>query len=130
MLLAEADRVRAPAAARERFAMVSCQPGTPHDDHIHLRLYCSPDDIAAGCLDKAPIYPWHKQALAALGLAPVMEKVGRRSRLARDGDVAKRTTTRAQARTRAGPMHRNVRAFLDEREQWAKMPHPGRPYCR
>jgi len=127
-LLAEAERVRAPAALRERFAHVTCQPGTPHDDHMHVRFFCSPEDIAHGCLDKPPIYPWHEAALGALGLAPVLERVTGRAQ--RQTQIAARTTTRAQARKRAGPMHPKVRRFLAERESWAKLPRPGREYCR
>jgi penicillin-insensitive murein endopeptidase len=127
-LLAEAERVRAPALVRERFADVTCQPGTPHDDHMHVRFFCSPEDIGHGCLDKPPIYPWHAAALASLGLTPVLERV--KARAERAEQVAERTTTRAQARKRAGPMHPKVRRFLAEREKWAAAPHPGRQYCR
>ena len=46
-----------------------CQPGFPHDDHMHIRFFCSPDDIEAGCLDTAPIFPWQKQSLKAAGVS-------------------------------------------------------------
>jgi penicillin-insensitive murein endopeptidase len=127
-LLVEAERAGAPLALRARFADVTCQPGTPHDDHMHVRFFCSPEDIARGCYDKPPIYPWHVEALAALGLASVLEP--KKSRAERDAEIAERTTTRAQARKRAGPMHANVRRFLAQRETWAKQPRPGREYCR
>jgi penicillin-insensitive murein endopeptidase len=127
-LLAEAERVRAPAALRERFAHVTCQPGTPHDDHMHVRFFCSREDIAQGCLDKPPIYPWHAAALAVFGVTPVLERV--KSRADRDDKIAQRTTTRAQARKRAGPLHPKVRRFLALRERWAAQPRPGRQYCR
>lgn len=29
-----------------------------HDDHIHLRTYCTTDDLEAGCLDSGPRWPW------------------------------------------------------------------------
>ena len=41
------------------------QPGPPaqiHDDHVHVRIACDPDEIAAGCEDHGPTRPW----LAAL----------------------------------------------------------------
>jgi penicillin-insensitive murein endopeptidase len=41
------------------------QPGPPaqnHDDHVHVRIACDPDEIAAGCEDNGPVRPW----LAAL----------------------------------------------------------------
>jgi penicillin-insensitive murein endopeptidase len=128
MLLAQAERVHAPAAIRERFAGLTCQPDTPHDDHFHLRLFCSNEDIAKGCIDKNPIYPWHLLALQALGLRPALES----AQWLREGHEEKkgRTTTPAQARKRAGPMHAKVLRFLAEREGWLKQPHPGRQYCR
>src|SRR6185503_4122464 len=36
LLMAEADRVRAPRRAKERAGEVMCQPSTPHDDHLHV----------------------------------------------------------------------------------------------
>ncbi len=131
ILLAQAERVRAPAAVRQRFSDLTCQPlGAPHDDHMHVRLFCSAQDIAQGCWDKPPIYPWHRQALHALGLAPVFEpREARAEHARRAASKAARTTTRAQAREKAGPMRPKVRRFLDYRETWAKKPHPGRPYC-
>lgn len=32
--------------------------GAPHDDHLHLRLYCSARDIAGGCVDTGPVHTW------------------------------------------------------------------------
>ena len=29
-----------------------------HDDHIHLRTYCTPEDLASGCVDHGPRWPW------------------------------------------------------------------------
>lgn len=37
------------------------QPGPPaqsHDDHIHVRIACDPDEIAAGCEPTGPVRPW------------------------------------------------------------------------
>lgn len=128
MLLAQARRVHAPKHIIERFADITCQPGTPHDDHMHIRLFCTPQDMAAGCLDKPPNYPFRLAQLAALGLTPLMasNKVSAEERRAR----AARTTTPEQARERAGPMHADVVAFLEQREAWVKRPSPGRRYCR
>jgi penicillin-insensitive murein endopeptidase len=128
LLLREAERVQAPLVWRERFGMLTCQPEVPHDDHLHMRLYCSPEDLAEGCLDTPPIYPWHEAALAKLGLSPRLERPEDRAR--RRGDVAERTTSVAEARDAAGPMHWKVKQFLDQREHWAKPPRTGRPYCR
>jgi hypothetical protein len=120
--------VHAPIKLRERFADLTCQPETPHDDHMHVRLFCSPEDIGQGCWDKPPIYPWHKQVLLTLGLKAVFEPMLSGAR--RNVEVAERTTSRAEAKKRAGAMHSKVRRFLDRRETWAKKPSPGRLYCK
>lgn len=127
MLLDHARKVRAPADLRARFGQVACQPGTPHDDHMHVRFYCTPEDLAAGCQDTPPFYPWHRQALKKLGLEPV--KAPPRSAKKRQA-VKARTTTPAQARKRAGKMHWKVKEFLERRKQWQSKPSPGRPWCR
>lgn len=41
-----------------------------HDDHVHLRTYCTPEDQKSGCLDHGPRWPWVSES----GLA---ERVGR-----------------------------------------------------
>lgn len=30
----------------------------PHDDHFHLRIYCSAEERASGCIDVGPRWPW------------------------------------------------------------------------
>lgn len=130
-LLAEARRVEAPAAVIERFSEVTCQPGFPHDDHMHIRVFCSAEDIAAGCIDGPPIYPWRTAALASAGAQATLA--------GRDDDESPRPKARkrkpdlktiAEARAEAGPMHEDVIAFLDRRQAWVKQPHPGRRWCR
>lgn len=126
LLLDEARRVGAPPAIVQRFSEVTCQPRFPHDDHMHIRVFCSPEDVAAGCEDTRPLYPWRTQVLAAAGVKPVLSN-------ASDDPKPKRTRklkTLAQARAEAGPMHEDVVEFLDRRTAWAKQPHPGRRWCR
>jgi penicillin-insensitive murein endopeptidase len=128
LLLGEAERVRAPKAIRQRFDEVTCQPGTPHDDHMHVRFFCTPEDMAAGCEDSVPLYPWRSSWLRELGLEPVVASA-KHSREERDASAA-RTTSPAEAKRKAGRMHPKVVQFLAEREHWLKQPHPGRPYCK
>jgi penicillin-insensitive murein endopeptidase len=133
MLLAEAERVKAPKKIKERFEMVTCQPETPHDDHMHIRLFCSADDIAEGCIDSSPMFPARRQALKKLGVTPVLESFGARHERTRKAGVDERTTSMEEARVKiekSGPMHARVRAFLDQREAWAKKPAVGRQYCK
>jgi penicillin-insensitive murein endopeptidase len=128
MLLAQAARDGTAKEIVARFEDLSCQPSVPHDDHMHVRLFCSAEDIGRGCLDKPPIYPFRSEALAALGLSPVLERVG--DARERSDEVKARTTTPEQAMKRAGKMHREVRRFLARRRAWLKQPHPGRPFCK
>jgi penicillin-insensitive murein endopeptidase len=127
-LLDEARRVEAPAELVQRFAEITCQPGFPHDDHMHVRVFCSAEDIAAGCIDAPPIYPWRTAALAEAGVEPVLAGRGddEAPRPKRKPDIK----TIEQARAEAGPMHEDVIAFLDRRQSWVKRPHPGRRWCR
>ena len=128
MLLDEAARVKAPKKVVQRFADITCQPQAPHDDHMHIRVFCSPEDMAKGCMDSPPVYPFRVESLAKLGLSPLVASLQqtiaeRRARKAR-------TTTPEQAKKKAGPMHAKVHAFLKQREAWLKKPSPGRPYCK
>lgn len=45
---------------RTRLARLLRQPGdsAPHDDHFHVRLFCSLQDRKYGCLDRGPRRPW------------------------------------------------------------------------
>ncbi|MCA9610624.1 MAG: penicillin-insensitive murein endopeptidase, partial [Myxococcales bacterium] len=56
LLLNHAERARVPRAIRDRFAELTCQPSYPHDDHLHIRFYCTAEDMAGGCEDSAPTY--------------------------------------------------------------------------
>lgn len=128
-LLDEARRVEAPAELVQRFAEITCQPGFPHDDHMHVRVFCSAEDVAGGCIDAPPIYPWRTAALAKAGVEPVLAGRGDDEappKPKRKPDIK----TIEQARAEAGPMHEDVIAFLDRRQSWVKRPHPGRRWCR
>jgi penicillin-insensitive murein endopeptidase len=39
------------------------QPGDslPHDDHLHVRIFCSQNDRPFGCSDRGPIRWWKKR---------------------------------------------------------------------
>jgi penicillin-insensitive murein endopeptidase len=125
MLLAEAKRTGAPAAVRDLFGDLTCQPRAPHDDHLHIRVFCTAQDIGEGCEDGHPIYPWHNKRLAAAGTTAVIAKPAPKVNKPKPS-----LTSRVEARVEAGVMHEDVRAFLDRRKSWAKKPHPKRPYCR
>jgi penicillin-insensitive murein endopeptidase len=43
---------------RLEIVMLEPQPGGSHDDHIHVRTACSPDEEATGCETGGPLRPW------------------------------------------------------------------------
>jgi penicillin-insensitive murein endopeptidase len=49
---------------RAREVMLQPKPGGIHDDHIHLRIACSPEEAVAGCEPIGPRRPWLDYALA------------------------------------------------------------------
>lgn len=125
-LLEHARAKGAPKAAIDRFADLTCQPAFPHDDHMHIRVFCTPEDIALGCEDAPPIYPWHAERLSRAGTRAKL--AGKRSR----PRPALTSTEQAEkkAKEKFGAFAPEVEAFLERRKAWAKQPHPGRRYCR
>jgi penicillin-insensitive murein DD-endopeptidase len=124
MLLEHAKKTKAPKKIVELFGHVTCQPRFPHDDHMHIRAFCTSDDIEAGCLDTKPIYPWHAAAMREAGAQPV---------IAGPPKKASKLTSVKDARDKAAQkqeLHPEVMSFLDRREGWAKKPRPGRKYCK
>lgn len=65
MLLDHARQRREPLWLQQRAAEVLAQPGgaAPHDDHLHVRIYCSAQDLASGChnLGDVPQEALHSQ---------------------------------------------------------------------
>jgi penicillin-insensitive murein endopeptidase len=121
-LLEHARSVGAPLRTIERFEALTCQPTYPHDDHFHFRFFCAPDDIAKGCRDSEPVYPWQREHLAAAGtharpLAPKRQQ------------ASSKIVTPEEARQAAGAMDAEVERWLGRRQEWIEKPHPGRPYC-
>ena len=59
-LLRHARSQRVPRRVLERAETVMSQPGrrNPHNDHLHLRLYCSVGDIERGCVNLGRVHPW------------------------------------------------------------------------
>ena len=61
-LLAQATAQGDDPALLARAAFILRQPtdSEPHDDHMHVRLYCSPGDRQLGCADRGPVRWWKK----------------------------------------------------------------------
>ncbi len=61
-LLAQGAAAGEDPALLARAAYILKQPNDsePHDDHMHVRLYCAPGDRRVGCVDKGPMRWWKK----------------------------------------------------------------------
>ena len=44
--------------ARAAYVLHQPERAAPHDDHFHVRVFCSPDERASGCQDTGPRWPW------------------------------------------------------------------------
>jgi penicillin-insensitive murein DD-endopeptidase len=60
-----------------RAAAVLAQPARalPHDDHMHLRVYCDPADVPFGCVDRGPVR-WVKKHQKYLGTRALADESG------------------------------------------------------
>jgi penicillin-insensitive murein endopeptidase len=56
---------RAELVERALAVMAQPNPGGIHDDHIHVRTTCSPEETVAGCEPTGPRRPWLAYALPA-----------------------------------------------------------------
>jgi penicillin-insensitive murein endopeptidase len=108
LLLAHAHAVGTAALLVERFRMVACQPASPHDDHLHVRIYCPEDDIRAGCRDSPPIQSWRQQELAQVQLKATLAGPQR----------GPSPREEPHAEVPASSMHSSVLQFLIKRQSW------------
>jgi penicillin-insensitive murein endopeptidase len=62
-LLAYARDLGEDPALLDRAEALLHQPGDsmPHDDHLHVRIFCSQDDRPFGCADRGPVRWWKKR---------------------------------------------------------------------
>jgi penicillin-insensitive murein endopeptidase len=62
LLIREAAAAGEDPALLARAAFILHQPSDsePHDDHMHIRLYCDPADRGLGCADRGPVRWWKK----------------------------------------------------------------------
>lgn len=65
LLYGRASGANPKTLARAKALMRQPRATLPHNDHFHVRLYCSPIDVASGCINNGVYQPWrngHKQA--------------------------------------------------------------------
>lgn len=65
LMLDHARSIHEPAWIIERAGEVTCDSWSPHDNHFHVRLFCTAEDYRRGCRDEYPLYPWRRTELAA-----------------------------------------------------------------
>jgi penicillin-insensitive murein endopeptidase len=65
LMLEHARSRNEPAWIIERAGEVTCDSWSPHDNHFHVRLFCTAEDYRRGCRDEYPLYPWRRTELAA-----------------------------------------------------------------
>ncbi|MBM4386640.1 MAG: penicillin-insensitive murein endopeptidase [Deltaproteobacteria bacterium] len=60
MLLAHAQKIKEPKDLIKRADLALNQPigSKPHNDHLHLRIYCPKDDVLDGCRNNGSDRPW------------------------------------------------------------------------
>lgn len=80
LLLEHAEKAGESAWVIERAGDVMCEPGAPHDDHFHVRVFCTVEDYRLGCRDVWPLFPWRRTELAGFGLIEPKLSIPTRSR--------------------------------------------------
>lgn len=62
LLIREAAAAGEDPALLARAAFILHEPtdSEPHDDHMHVRLFCDPSDRRTGCVDRGPVRWWKK----------------------------------------------------------------------
>lgn len=46
------------ALVRAAYVLQQPENAAPHDDHFHVRVLCTPAELAAGCQNVGPVWPW------------------------------------------------------------------------
>jgi penicillin-insensitive murein endopeptidase len=74
-LLAYAAAAGEDPSLLERAEAILHQPGdsAPHDDHLHVRIFCAADDRSFGCRDAGPVRWWKKRYKY---MAPTTPRIG------------------------------------------------------
>jgi penicillin-insensitive murein endopeptidase len=96
-LLAEAARQKISSQLIARLGEVMHQPSdsSPHDDHFHLRLFCTIEDRLFGCQDRGPRRGWVEMGDAEL--AAHIERLGRVLQLDGQSKLARAAIRRLEA---------------------------------
>lgn len=112
MLLEHGKQIGESDALLAKARMALRQPGDSarHDDHMHVRVYCSEADRAYGCVDMGP-----------------MELLAERQAEQRARIAALAQTMPAAAATPAPPVDNSLRAALEDKRDWGDELWTGEP---
>ncbi len=74
LVLDHARMIGEPAAVVERARELMSQPApnVPHNDHMHVRIYCSDEDARRGCIDFGVAHTRQKSAYRGVGLSQLL----------------------------------------------------------
>ncbi|UJR80168.1 penicillin-insensitive murein endopeptidase [Sandaracinus amylolyticus] len=61
-----AHETSAEALVRAAYVLQQPERAAPHDDHFHVRVFCSEQDRASGCRDVGPRWPWLRPEVEAI----------------------------------------------------------------
>ena len=117
MLLDHARKIGEPADVILRARMALLQPGdsAPHNDHFHVRIYCSDADLAYGCVNAGRMQLLAQdEAHRAAWLAQVTDVLSRSAPNTASVDAAASTIT-AAATVGATPSDAALRSLLRTR---------------
>lgn len=104
-LLRELIRRHGSSEIVDRFEQ-SVQNQSAHDDHFHVRIYCSDADICAGCIDRSVIHPWHEDPVLKAQQCVAMHERQIRSKKA--DAIEKALSIQRLALMGAAPSHENL----------------------
>lgn len=51
------------ALLRAAYVLQEPSNASPHDDHFHVRIYCTPRELAHGCVNQGPVWPWLRDVI-------------------------------------------------------------------
>ncbi len=58
------------AIVRAAYVLQEPSNAAPHDDHFHVRVYCAPRQLAHGCVNVGPVWPWLRDVIEKPPVGP------------------------------------------------------------
>lgn len=111
LLLMHARKQGASASLLTKAAIVLRQPAasSPHNDHLHLRIYCNQADVLAGCVNTGAMHPKTREHHAAKRAFVATVAKHSRAKKAIDRSHALRRLVLLSARDQVGSVKERLR---------------------